>query len=258
MKTNQILIICSLMLLASSASSLENSNIVITAKAIECFPQYQCEEWGECVEGLESRTCQDTECNMKEIVERRFCDNLSCRPQIKCTEWTECAYTDKTDDIFAGKIKFGGYKSRECSDLIGCVDSFSEESSCEESFDLELRKTRECNIDYMVAVDPSSGKEIAKISLDSWRSNKLDVVFTRGRTSYCPACYNGIKDASEENIDCGGECKLCKEEKNFPITAFILSFWTLSLIFSVLIVREISHSRKEITKEYRKKSKLGK
>ncbi len=211
----------------------------------ECFPEYHCGEWAECIEGLRSRVCEDLKCGRRDIIERKFCDELTCKPEIKCTEWSECVYTDKTEDIFGGKIRFGGYRSRACRDLTGCVDNFNEESTCEETFDLELKEISQCNQTYMVAIDPLSGREIAKISLTAWENKRLDLIFTEGKSPYCPSCYNGIKDEEEEDIDCGGTCKECRVEKEIPLKAFIFGFWTLSLAFLALTLREIIFSRRE-------------
>lgn len=40
----------------------------------------------------------------------------------------------------------------------------------------------------------------------------------------------------EERVDCGGECKECKEENPLPIGIFIYFSWGMSAIFLALFV----------------------
>jgi len=213
--------------------------LIKNADAQECFPDYKCGEWKACIEGLQSRTCTDIKCNGKDIIDRKFCEELNCKPRIQCSEWSGCFYTDKIEDIFGGKIKFGGYKSRTCVDSTGCVDSFSEEGLCEETFDLDIKKVSYCGLDYMVAIDPLSKKEIVRINLESWKKKRLDLSFSSGDLKYCPSCYNGAKDNNETDIDCGGDCRVCKGESKFSPFILIILFWGVSLIFSILLTREL-------------------
>ncbi len=250
-----ILLFVILFRVSAASSSVNNTDAASLVNSAECFSEYKCEDWGECIEGLRSRTCEDTKCDRRAIIERKFCDELTCKPQVKCTSWSDCVYTDKTEDIFGGKIRFGGYRSRVCRDATGCIDSFTEEGSCEEFYDLELREVKECGISYMAAIDPLSRKEIAKINLDSWKNKRLDLAFTSGNTAYCPTCYNGVKDVNETDIDCGGDCRPCKAEQNLPLGLLIYGFWFLSSVFSILILREVIISRRRLG-EFPDKSKI--
>jgi len=211
----------------------------ITGNAAKCFPDYECGIWGDCDEGLQSRICQDQRCDRRDIVERRFCHIPGCRPEIECLEWSECIYTEKIENLIEGKIGFGGYHNRICRDVNGCVDSFTEEKACEEFFLLRMEKVVQCDKNLLVAIDPVSEREIAKIDLDSWSENRLDIVFTQGEQSFCPPCFNGIMDLGEDDIDCGGECKACTERIVFPAKIAMIAFWILSALFSLLFVREI-------------------
>ena len=241
---------------AGSVVNVGNYNDSVSSiNGAECFSEYKCEDWGECIEGLRSRVCEDIKCNRRAIIERKFCDELTCKPQVKCSGWSDCVYTDKTEDILGGKIKFGGYRNRVCRDATGCIDSFTEEGSCEESYDLELREVEECGQSYMAAIDPLSRKEIAKINLESWKNKRLDLIFTSGNAAYCPTCYNGIKDMNETDIDCGGDCKACTHENNLPLGLLIYGFWFLSLVFSILIAREIIISKRKLG-EFSEKNKI--
>ncbi len=248
-----------LIIFTSQSSGLSNSDkIIITGRATQCYPEYKCENWGPCIEGLESRVCIDLKCDKKEIIERKFCEELSCKPLIKCSEWSECTYTDKTENILEGNIKFGGYKNRDCKDITKCIDPYSEERSCEDIYTIELEKITQCNENYMVATDPLSGKEIARINLDSWKNKKLDLIFLEGKSVYCSSCYNGIKDINEEDIDCGGDCKECVVERNFPVNGIIYLFIILSIISTILLINEIALQKKFNKNKIKKSFKIYK
>jgi len=212
----------------------------LTGSATKCFPEYSCGEWSACKDGLKSRTCSDSKCNHRDIIERDFCEIelQGCTPKIKCSEWSSCIYTDKVEDLLGGKINFGGYKTRLCTDENRCSDSIMEERVCEESYDLKLEEIEVCGEKYLLASDANSNKEVAKINLESWKNKKLDIVFSQGETIYCPVCYNGVKDSGEQRIDCGGECKPCKESNTLPIIMIVSSLWILSLVFAALSIKE--------------------
>jgi hypothetical protein len=217
------------------------SLIVLTAgivSAQECFPQYICSDWSKCDDGLQTRTCTDSKCGRRDLVERQFCIP-GCTPEITCDSWSQCAYTDKTQDIFEGKFQFGGYRSRFCYDQNGCVESFTEEGICGDSTDLDLVVVKECGVKYLAALDPASKRPIAKIDLESWKEEKFDLVFTQQSEGFCPSCYNGIKDLDEQELDCGGPCKPCSNAKTFPIKLLGIGAGVISGLFIVLGVREI-------------------
>jgi len=220
----------------------------LAASQESCFPNYECGEWGVCIEGLESRTCLDQTCGRRAIVERRFCDIPNCKPRIECLEWSECIYTEKINNLIEGEIGFGGYHNRICRDSTGCVESFTEEKPCEEFFPLELEKVRECGTDVLVATDPISQRQVAKINLNSWLSSgRLDITFIQGETTYCPQCYNGIQDSNEEDIDCGADCKPCVNRIVFPTKLAITTFWLLSILFSLFFIKEIINLKRTTT-----------
>ncbi|MBI2452279.1 hypothetical protein HYV50_04365 [Candidatus Pacearchaeota archaeon] len=227
--------------------------------AQECFPDYECGEWGACIDGLQTRTCIDKRCNQRNLLERRFCDTIACTPKIECREWSECTYTQKVNDFLRGEIKFGGYRNRLCIDKNKCVESFSEEGTCEESFPLELTKRIECGQEFLIATDTVQKRQVAKINLDSWKSKRLDLLFTigSGRTLHCPSCYNVFKDDDETRVDCGGPCKPCKEEKYFPIIPITIISWFLAAIFTFLSIKEAIPLISQ-TKSKRQEKKLEK
>ncbi|MDO8460661.1 MAG: hypothetical protein Q7S74_06115 [Nanoarchaeota archaeon] len=215
----------------------------------ECFPEYICGPWGGCADGLQVRTCSDKACGRRNIIERRFCDK-NCVPQISCTTWGACTYTQKTDDLFKGKISFDGYHTRFCKDTTSCADDFAEEEKCEESYNLEIRNIVECGRPYLAAIDPASQRPLAKINLDSWNISRLDIIFSQDYSLYCPTCYDGVQDGAEGGIDCGGQCKSCAYKSQVPHPYFLLTLlWGLTVMFSIMSIKEYLGYNKLLAKE---------
>ncbi|RMD65849.1 hypothetical protein D6817_05350 [Candidatus Pacearchaeota archaeon] len=207
-------------------------------KYATCFPEYTCGAWSSCEGGLQTRVCVDKKCNNRDIVERKLCERPStCVPDIQCGDWSECIYTDKTTDFFTGKIIFGGYRTRVCEDRNGCVERFEEEGVCSEVVKLELVKRKICDNEFLVAVEPKTKREVAKINLDRWRDGQIGISFlVGGESGYCPSCFNGVQDNDETGIDCGGSCRPCSKKKESQFKEIVaLSSWLGFLIFSSLL-----------------------
>lgn len=219
--------------------------VLTSLSSAQCVPQYECGAWGACEDGIQSQTCVDKTCGKRDLINRGFCGKPGCSPEIECGAWGECTYTEKTDSLIQGKVSFGGYRSRVCYDASGCVEDFIQEGSCEEVYQLALTEVNECGTDFLTVLDPSSDRQIAKINLDSWKSNRLDLSFVQGTSEYCPSCYNAKQDSNEEAIDCGGDCKPCKIEQKSLLIFTIASLWFLSAVFIFFSVRELTIMKKE-------------
>lgn len=228
-----LLLLAALIILAQANAQNETD-----ATAEKCISEYRCSEWSECQDGFRTRTCSDANCGKRDILERSFCENAECTPDIQCDDWGQCTYTEKTDSLIKGKVSFGGYRSRVCRDANHCVPSFIQEGSCEDSYALQLSPIEECNEKFLAVIDPSSDRKIAKINLDSFRQNRLDLSFTQGEVQYCPSCFNAIKDTNEEGVDCGGSCKPCKTETKVLYAIALIFLWSGSLLFAFLSIRE--------------------
>ena len=238
-KINKYAVFIIILILPLVSAQDFNFSSPLTGNAVRCFSDYECGEWGACLEGLQSRVCIDQKCARRNIIERRFCQIPGCSPKIECTDWSECIYTEKISDLINGKISFGGYHNRICRDANECVESFMEEKPCEEFYPIELKKVEQCNQEFLAGIDPSSERIVAKINLDSWKKDRLDITFSQGDSSYCSNCYNGIKDFNEEEIDCGGSCKPCMKQSVFPSKLAMIAFWMFSGLFTLLFIREI-------------------
>lgn len=242
---SRVMYVFLIVIFIQSVSSLTNTGISGNAIVSDCFPSYECGEWSVCSDGLQERMCIDTKCGMKDIVERRFCQG-ECDPDIRCSSWGRCNYEDKITDVFLGEIKFGGYQERICRDVTGCIEDFTEERSCSDSYNLDVIELEKCGIKYLAAVDPSTRDVYARVPLDAWREEgELDLIFS-DIGEYCDSCYNGVKDGDEEGVDCGGSCKKCKEEEYSLLYSFrqgldfysydIFGSFSLSNLFIFLLI----------------------
>jgi hypothetical protein len=200
----------------------------------ECFPNYVCQEWTECQDGFKTRTCVDTACGNRDVIERSFCTSARCTPRVECGSWSECTYTEKTDNLIKGKIGFGGYRTRVCDDLNDCIPRFIQEGPCEDSYKLQLSPIEECDQSLLAVIDPVSDRKIAKINLERWKEGKFDLAFVQGEQQYCPSCYNAVKDSNEDGVDCGGSCKPCGIERPYLLPVMITLLWICSLVFTFL------------------------
>jgi len=225
----------------------------LSVATAQCFPEYKCGDWSECVNGFQTRICKDQICNNRDLIERTTCVALAettnvetnsewtfveetnqteCSPIIQCNPWSSCAYMENTINILKGKINYGGYRERVCEDLSKCIPIFVERSPCEESFPITTEKTYENDKEFLVIFDSISESPVAKINLNSWRENKLDIMLTQKKLGKPSSCFNGVKDNNEENIDCGGKCKPCKTPKKvFPLQKMIIISWILAFAF---------------------------
>lgn len=203
-----------------------------------CSPVYLCGNWGACEDGIQIRTCQDTQCKTGNVVERRLCaaSGDECNPNYICADWGQCHYFGKAQDILASKLRFSGYQERACSDINRCADAFLEERKCTDSYDARFVNVERCGISFVVALDVNSKREVSTISADAWKQQRLDITFVQSNFSFCPTCYNGFKDGDEEEIDCGGSCKQCEEETGEKDRIILVSLsWGFSAFLFILL-----------------------
>ncbi len=236
-------IIVSSSVLGSSAKSssgggsiLSNHSANQSAETIKnmstCISNYACLEWEQCSNNFQKRVCNDTVCGKEEKIERRPCSN-TCPSNYACLEWEQCNYMGKTEDIMKGELKFSGIQHRTCTDTNKCVKSYIEDKECNEIEKVNFALNNECGNEVLVAMSSQSNEPVTKIDLESWKSRRLDISFVQGKSLYCSSCFNGVKDANEEGVDCGGQCKKCEQENTNASNYFEIASWTL---FGILLL----------------------
>lgn len=212
------------------------SVILIGFVSAQCFPKYECGQWGECVDDLSTRTCVDTKCGLDDIPERKFCGEAECEPQIECSEWSVCNYFDKTNDILEEQLIFEGDKERICSDKAQCVDSFIEREGCSLSVPINVERTEWCGKE-LVEIFDNSGNLVGRVQKTEITKdfNRVDISFIRENSpDYCSYCFDGEKNFDEVEVDCGGpSCSECVPIISFVDWAYFVSMFSWG-IFGLL------------------------
>ncbi|GEM_PF-4392284 len=228
-------------ILIISLASSKSSPIQPVSAEEGCFPQYECGNWSECNnDSIQTRVCTDKRCNKKDIVERKFCNIPNCKPAIACSNWSSCNYQRKMSDVLRERLVFEGYQERECVDLGGCAEEWTETRSCSLSFPVEIKKTKWCFQDYVEIFDLNSKRLVGRITesgIDKdLGAKRVDILFlTSDEDAYCDYCFDGVRNYDETGIDCGGNCPECIEKAYFSdwLSLAIATSW---LSFAILLI----------------------
>ena len=203
-----------------------------------CFPNYKCGEWGVCEEDLSSRTCVDTSCGAKDIIERQFCGDAACDSKIECGDWSSCNYFDKTNDIIEEKLIFEGSKERICYDKENCVSSFVEVESCSASTPVKVKKTTWCGKE-LVEIFDNEGNTVGRVQETqvTKKVSRVDISFLRENSpDYCGYCFDKEQNFDETGLDCGGPyCPECVPIIEYIDWAFIVAMFSWG-IFGLLFL----------------------
>ncbi|MCU0642028.1 MAG: right-handed parallel beta-helix repeat-containing protein [archaeon] len=227
-----------------------------------CMPNWTCTDFGNCTsQGIMQRTCTDSNnCNTEagKPDESIGCEyGRLCVPRIYCEDWGQCIYVDKVSDILQGTLSYTGYQERVCYDKNLCAENYTEYQNCTSGVELEMSKAEVCREDKLVAVNTRTNTPVTTINLESFKSNEIDVSFVQSYSVFCPHCYNGIQDAGEEGIDCGGECRLCKPESRIPWGIIAWALWIMAALLLVPILKLLKEDD-DIIAEIRKLISDGK
>lgn len=194
----------------------------------DCFEDWSC-DWGDCVGGFMEPACYDlNDCGTEfDKPSPMSCvSGVVCRPDINCGDWGDCEVDYGLLDLVGEEIGgIAGSRSRLCIDKSGCVESRKEVKSCSVGVDIYIRKFRKCGEDFVGIYNRLTEKLIARIKEGDEDEPFMDIYFDdRDENVYCDYCYDGILNANEEGIDCGGSCMSCEDK--YRIRAFRKkSFW---------------------------------
>jgi hypothetical protein len=188
----------------------------------ECFEDWSC-DWGDCVGGFMEPACYDlNNCGTEyDKPSPMSCvSGVVCRPDITCGNWGDCEVDYGLLDLVGEEIGgITGSRSRVCIDKSGCVESRKEVESCSIGVDIYVRKFRKCGEDFVGIYNRLTNKLIARVKEGDGGEPFMDIYFDdRDESVYCDYCYDGILNANEEGIDCGGSCMSCEEK--YRIRAF--------------------------------------
>ncbi len=182
-----------------------------------CTERWEC-EWSECSGGYTTPQCNDlnkcgTKYNLPEKLECKS-EKDKCEPEVSCSEWTECKADYNFVDLISGIEEIKGVKSRTCTDKNSCTQTKYEVKNCSLRIDIYTKRIRKCGIEYVGIYNRLTNELIAKIE-QSKAKNKpyLNIQITDSEKEFCDYCFDGIKNGDEEQVDCGGSCKLCKDKQ---------------------------------------------
>lgn len=205
--------------------------------AVDCFPDYVGGEWGECIDGLQTKILVDAKCGAENILERQFCGEEDCEARIECGDWSVCNYFDKTNDILKEELIFEGSKERVCHDKERCVDSFVEVESCSSSIPVKVKITEWCGKE-LVEIFDNEGNVVGRVQETqvTKKFNRVDISFIRENSpDYCSYCFDKEQNFDETGVDCGGpycpECVPVIEFLDWARIVMMLSWGIFGLLF---------------------------
>ncbi len=122
-----------------------------------------------------------------------------CVPNWKCSEWSACTY--------------GNFTYRRCIDFAGCDSknyqhymfencTYSGEKDCTEAWECNPWSTCKDSIHSRICID-----------LKTCGTNKTKPAESE-ECAAIPSCFNGLKDQGETDVDCGGQCGVCRNIEN--------------------------------------------
>jgi hypothetical protein len=207
--------LCGITRIANESCSADN-NITFG-----CTPDWQCNDWSDCSNGIATRECSDNN-NCNDLSAMPNTESICASPgrgsscnniQVSCGEWDQCIYNNEVGKIFNGTISKVGIQKRECSDVNRCISNYFDQRSCNTTVFLDLARERDiCDSSKYVirAVDKNTGQAVADIDIVSWvNDGRINIRFIQN-TSDCWHCQDGKLNEDEQDIDCGGkDCKSC-------------------------------------------------
>lgn len=103
-----------------------------------CTPLWSCSFWTECIDGIKTRVCTDTNCNGKyeDYIEQQNC---SCEEDWLCDEWSTC---------------IDGIKTRGCYDLNNCS-----------TINTKPITQENCTFEIIEIIEPTEVKETNKLPI---------------------------------------------------------------------------------------------
>ncbi|MCX8159245.1 MAG: Ig-like domain-containing protein, partial [Candidatus Pacearchaeota archaeon] len=213
-------------------------------KDCECVPNWNCSSWSKCENGIMTRDCDDlNNCNSikDKPITRADCrgkeDEGVCEPNFVCGEWMECEYAKEPSEVLRGMVKYTGERKRICKDIQHCANDYVEKENCLSKYEVVVEGGTRCGERKLFGLGRENNT-IFEINAETWKANRLDVIFMQKYALYCDWCYNGIRDYDEEGIDCGGSCKDCPVEKvaiKSIISLFKMPIYIWWIIVAVLL-----------------------
>jgi len=211
------------------AEKVNDSSDVFSSNEISCLSDWRCEEWSECIDRIQVRSCSDSnECGVdyrKPEVKRECLEELELYVEetggsdsgvrrdlrnIKwtCGEWGECNAAYDLKNIVSGEEDYllRGEMVRLCRDTNGKSYDRVDIKKCTVGFSVKTKRVQECFKDYLAVYDLNDNLISNLEFLDEERVLNIDFSFIE---NVCYFCYDGVKNFDEVGVDCGGSCPAC-------------------------------------------------
>ena len=181
-----------------------------------CVEDWEC-KWSSCSNGFTTPDCSDlNRCGTKfdEPQELECNSGNSCIPHIVCEAWSECSVDYNFLDLIGEEItEVTGTKRRICKDLSLCSESISETRECSVGVDIYTKKINKCGTEYVGVYNKLNNELIARIEQGTNNNPFLNLYLDYNEEGiYCDYCFDGVMNGDEEEVDCGGGCRVCEEK----------------------------------------------
>jgi hypothetical protein len=239
-----------------------------------CVSSWDCEEWGECIEDLQTRECTDSNfclvstdspliiqgCRDSELTEFPSTGGIStggartCTSNFECSEWTNCQAVYDLQDIIAERVLLTGEQQRKCVDKNNCDYDKTDRQECATKNSIYAQKVFKCGEEYIEIYDENDIL-ISRMKLVDGAYQQLDVQMLFDEFGYCPYCYDSVKNYEEDEIDCqysGEDCPVCAVEipllrANYPIMLIsLIGLAGLSFVFIIWYFVLLRRGRKRV------------
>ena len=128
---------------------------------------------------------------------------------LSCSNWSKCNVIYGLTEVIEDMIFLKGEKTRTCLNLkTGIYET--QRKLCNSAVNVTVKKSTDCHSDGITILDENK-QVLSRLQLIVGEKNKLNIQFFLDKTSYCPYCYDRVKDYDETGIDCGGSCFICTE-----------------------------------------------
>ncbi|MEK6859219.1 MAG: Ig-like domain-containing protein, partial [Nanoarchaeota archaeon] len=188
---------------------------------IICTPGWDCSAWGECINQIQIRTCNDIKNCKKDNgkpIEQQNCSAINETfanenvinetgektweiPFVKediismlfgisnknitwiCMDWNECKAAYSLGDLAKGNVFFNGEQTRECKDEDGDYKKI-EKRDCKIKVDVGVKKVEKCNKNFLEIYDANQTL-ISRMELFNGINKKLNMQFEISNKSSC-------------------------------------------------------------------------
>ena len=189
--------------------------------SIECISNWQCDNWSQCAENQQTRTCNDLnfcETNTNKPIEIQSCAESICVESWSCTSWSSCKSKERT---------------RTCTEINSCgttLNKPNETQSCSSgssSSHSSSSSSSNKNYDYLPPISYTINDNIE-------RANDFEEI---------SPVFETLSLSQGNTVNLGQNKQSISNSNSFPL--FLIFFLTFTLfLFTTLIILFIHFFKK--------------